>query len=361
MTGSSLPPHDMPLDTVLVTGPTGLLGHALVTALLERGTEVRALVRDEHRARQVLPDRPGLRLVPGDVTDVSGFASRLRGCDAVFHLAAYFREYYQPHADVDLLMRTNVRAVHELLHAAAETGVPTVVHTSSTGALAPDPARGPADEDTPNGSADQRHAYRASKVRAEQVVADFTARYAEHGVRVPMVLPGWMWGPGDSGPTSAGRLFLAVATGQVRALPRVGNHLVDARDVADALVAAALRGRPGRRYIAAGRWHTLAEISAGIVRAAGSGTVPRQIPAGTALGLAALAETAARFSGRTPVATRTGIRTLMEGHHARFSSTRATRELGVTFRPLHQTLADQAAWHRVRGQLPLDAAPAGRR
>ncbi|KUN94861.1 NAD-dependent epimerase/dehydratase family protein [Streptomyces caeruleatus] len=353
--------QDAPLGTAVVTGATGLLGNALVTALLERGTEVRAIVRDEQRARTLLPDHPALRLIAGDVTDVSGFGPHLRGADAVFHLAAYFREYYQPDADTGLLMRTNVTAVRDLLYAAAECGVPTVVHTSSTGALAPDPERGPADEDTANGSPDQRHAYRASKVRAEQVVAEFTERFVTHGVRVPMVLPGWMWGPGDQGPTSAGRLFLAVATGQVRALPRVGNHVVDARDVAQVMLRAALRGRPGRRYIAAGGWHTLEEVCTGIVRSTGTGTVPRAVPPAAAMVAATVMEARARLTGRAPVATRTGVRTLREGHHARFSSLRAARELGATFRPLEQTLADQAAWHRSRGQLPPARVSAGRR
>ncbi|MEU2234375.1 NAD-dependent epimerase/dehydratase family protein [Streptomyces vietnamensis] len=355
-------PGDAALRTAVVTGPTGLLGTAVVTALLDRGTEVRAVVRDEERARRVLPAHPGLRIVRGDVTDVPGFAAALSGADAVFHLAAYFREYYQPNADRELLLRTNVTAVEELLRAAADSGVRTVVHTSSTGALDPDAHRGrPADESTPNGSPDQPHAYRASKVRAEAVVRAFTERQGPDGVRVPMVLPGWMWGPGDQAPTSAGRLFLAVASGAIRALPRVGNHVVDARDVAGALIAAALRGESGRRYVVAGSWHSLDEICRGIVRAAGTGTVPRPIPAAVAHGVAGLAEAKARLTGGAPVATRTGIRTLTEGDRARFSSERARRELGVVFRPLEQTLADQAAWHRSHRQLPADAAPSGRR
>ena len=41
---------------VLVTGATGKVGHAIASALLERGDEVRALVRDPRRAVGVLPD-----------------------------------------------------------------------------------------------------------------------------------------------------------------------------------------------------------------------------------------------------------------------------------------------------------------
>ena len=39
---------------VLVTGATGKVGHAVASALLERGDEVRALVRDPERAPALL-------------------------------------------------------------------------------------------------------------------------------------------------------------------------------------------------------------------------------------------------------------------------------------------------------------------
>ncbi|MFF8832812.1 NAD-dependent epimerase/dehydratase family protein [Streptomyces sp. NPDC015131] len=341
---------------VLVTGATGLLGHAVVDRLLAAGSEVTALVRDRERARALLPDHPGLRLVTGDITEPGSYRAALRGTDAVIHTAAYFREYYGPGHDLRRLYRTNVGAVEDLLRAAVDAGVPTVVHTSSIAVLGGGDTRAPADEDTPNGAPGRGNHYRASKILAERVVSAFGER---HGLRVPMVLPAWMWGPGDAGPTSAGRLFRAVAAGSVRALPAAGNHVVDARDVADACVAAAVRGAAGRRYIVGGRWHPLHEICAAVVRAAGTGTVPRRMPRGAAMPLAALLEWGARARGREPVATRTGMRALLDGHHRRVSSARARRELGVAFRPLEETVTDQAGWHREHRRSP-GAGPARR-
>ena len=45
----------MPAVRVLVTGATGKVGHAVARALVERGDDVRALVRDPGRAASVLP------------------------------------------------------------------------------------------------------------------------------------------------------------------------------------------------------------------------------------------------------------------------------------------------------------------
>ncbi|MEV7522459.1 NAD-dependent epimerase/dehydratase family protein [Streptomyces sp. NPDC091371] len=342
------------LGAVMVTGATGLLGHAVVARLLAAGSEVTAVVRDVERAQALLPIHPALRLVTGDVTDIDSYAGALRGMDAVIHTAAYFREYYQPGRDLDLLHRTNVDAVEELLKAAVDAEVPTVVQTSSIAVLGGGDVRRPADEHTPNGNPATGNHYRASKIRAERLIARFGARY---GLRVPLVLPGWMWGPGDSGPTSAGRLFLAVARGEIKALPAAGNHVVDARDAAAVCVSAAALGTGGRRYIAGGSWYPLHEICAAVVRATGTGTVPRKLPSSAAMTLASVLEWQARVRGVPPVATRTGMRTLLEGHHRRVSSARAVSELGATFRPLEQTVADQAAWLRARRELP--AATAG--
>ncbi|MFG2337345.1 NAD-dependent epimerase/dehydratase family protein [Streptomyces yangpuensis] len=339
---------------VLVTGATGLLGHAVVARLLAAGTEVTAVVRDTGRARRLLPDCPQLRLVAGDVNDVDSYAGALPGMDAVIHTAAYFREYHQPGHDLDLLYRTNVDAVGALLRAAVDAGVPTVVQTSSIAVLGSGDRHAPADEDTPNGDPSRGNHYRASKIRAERATVRFAERY---GLRVPLVLPAWMWGPGDAGPTSAGRLFLAVARSGIKALPAAGNHLVDARDVAAVCVAAAAPGAGGGRWIAGGSWYPLHEICAAVVRATGSGTVPRRLPVPAAMPVASALEWRAKVRKVAPVATRTGMRALLEGHHRRVSSARAVRELGVSFRPLEQTVADQAAWHRAQGQLP-DATPA---
>ncbi|NYI05364.1 NAD-dependent epimerase/dehydratase family protein [Allostreptomyces psammosilenae] len=342
----------------LVTGATGLLGSNIVRALLERGAErVTAVVRDPARARDLLPDDPRLKLVAGDVNDIDGFRDELSDLDAVFHCAAYFREYYQPAADTALLMRTNVDAVEKLLHASAKAGVRVLVHTSSTGALSTTAGTGPLDEDTPNVRPGHENAYQDSKARSEEVIARFLQ--TEDRLRVPIVNPAWMWGPGDAAPTSAGRLFLAIAGGTMRALPSAGNHAVDARDVADGCLRAAEVGVSGRRYVFGGRFVTMEELATAIDAATGCG-VPRVLPARVVLAAAGLMEFRGRITNTTPVATRAGVRTLIEGTKRRVSSARVERELGITFRPFKETITDLADWYREHGFLNGGAGTAAR-
>jgi len=333
-----------PLQRVLVTGATGLLGGHVVRQLLDGGSAVTAVVRDPERARALLPGHDRLTVLQGDIRDPGALAPSLPGHTAVIHTAAYFREYYAPGGhDPALLTATNVDAVTGLLDAAAAAGVPVVVHTSSIGTLGTRPDGRPSDEDTPEGRGTRANGYYVSKLRSEEAVRAFGA---ERGVRVPIVLPGWMWGPGDAGPTSAGRLFASVAEGRLGGVPRAGNHVVDARDVADACVRAAAKGEHARRYIVAGDWVPLPEVCRIAARALGVAP-PREVPARLALLMAALLETGGRLRGGTPTATREGVRALLEGDRRRVTSARAERELGVEFRPLERTLRDQADWHRT--------------
>lgn len=334
---------------VLVTGATGLLGSNVTTALLASGTEVTALVRSAERARRLLHEDERLRIVQGDITRVNSLSDSLRGVSAVIHTAAYFREYYEPGGhDPARLQQVNVDAVEHLVQAAADAGVPVVVHTSSATAIGTRPGGPPSDEDTAPDADWERNGYRASKIRADRLILGWPESW---GVRVPIIVPAWMWGPGDAAPTASGRLFLAVARGQLSAVPRAGSHVVDARDVAAAAIRAITAGAHARRYIVTGAWQPLAAITREIASATGA-RPPREVPAATAMAGAAALELSARLRRRDPAATRAGTRVLLEGSRQHLTAQRAERELGATFRSLSQTIADEAAWYRGNGMLP---------
>jgi len=223
-----------------------------------------------------------------------------------------------------------------------------MVHISSATTIGTRAGGRPSDEGTPADTGWERNGYRASKIRAELVIQAWSER---DGVRVPIIVPAWMWGPGDAAPTASGRLFLAVARGELRAVPRVGSQIVDARDVAAAAVRAITTGAHGRRYTVAGGWHPLSAITRQIAVAAGV-PAPREVPAAMAMAGATVMELAARLRRRNPAATRAGTRVLLEGSRQRLTSQRAERELGVTFRPLQATIGDEADWYRSHGTLP---------
>ncbi|HEX6754717.1 MAG TPA: NAD-dependent epimerase/dehydratase family protein [Mycobacteriales bacterium] len=330
---------------IVVTGATGLLGSNVVARLLADGVEVVAFVRDKTKADRTLPASDRLSIVVGDVTDVDSVVPALPGADAVVHTAAYFREYYGPDVDEDLMERTNVEAVTRLLRAAVEGSVPAFVHVSSTGVLPDGTEEGPADEDAPLAPTSGSNRYFASKVHSELAVREFRR---QHQLAVAVVRPGWMWGPGDTGPTSSGSLFLSIARGRLRAIPDVGRYAVDARDVADACVSAV--GRSGT-WIVGGRRHRLIDICTEVAAATGAAP-PRPVPPAAAIVGAAALEAVARVRRRPTAASRRGARALIGGDRRWMSSARAEKDLGVKFRPLADTVRDEAAWFAGEGRLP---------
>jgi NADH dehydrogenase len=114
---------------ILVTGATGTVGQALVPKLLERGDEVRVLVRDPRKLGRL---RVEVRIALGDLTELADprvVRQALRGVDTVVHLAAAIRD--QPQAPVEEL---NGLATARLLHACEASGVGRFVFFSAIGA-----------------------------------------------------------------------------------------------------------------------------------------------------------------------------------------------------------------------------------
>lgn len=70
---------------VLVTGATGYVGGRLVPKLLERGHDVRVIVRDHHRLDDV-PWRDVVDIVEGDLVDQAAVARAVEGQDVVYYL-----------------------------------------------------------------------------------------------------------------------------------------------------------------------------------------------------------------------------------------------------------------------------------
>ena len=69
---------------ILVTGATGLVGHAIAKKLAAKGETVTALVRDPDAAARKLS---GVSLVRGDIVDPASLAPAMRDVELVFHAA----------------------------------------------------------------------------------------------------------------------------------------------------------------------------------------------------------------------------------------------------------------------------------
>jgi nucleoside-diphosphate-sugar epimerase len=335
----------MSTPIAFVTGSTGLLGNNLVRLLIQRGFTVRALARSREKAEKQFAGLP-VDVVIGDMTAVSAFAERLTGTDILFHAAAYYRDSYKGGSHLKEALETNVNGTTALLEAAHRAGIRRCVYTSSIAVLDAPPGV-PIDETMSRSLADADPYYK-SKILAEQALQRFLASHPDFWAA--MVLPGWMHGPGDIGPTSAGQMTLDFLAGRLHGAAPAGFSVVDARDAALALIAAAEHGRRGERYLAAGRSMTMAEIQLLLEKVSGVKASIQPVPFAVLFPVAVFSE-AWGWLTKKPVLLSWASVKLMHRERGRthFDSSKSERELNLHFRPAEETLADEVAWYRQNG------------
>src|SRR5262245_29893111 len=128
------------MKPALVTGASGFLGWHVARILIERGYQVRAMVRTGSRV-----DGLDLETVTGDLRDAESLQRAVSGCGLVFHVAADYRLWAK---DPRELYRSNVDGTHHLLEAARAARVERIVYTSTVGCIGI-PHNGIGDEDSP--------------------------------------------------------------------------------------------------------------------------------------------------------------------------------------------------------------------
>ncbi len=131
-------------QSILITGGTGSLGHALVAEILQRFPKIQRLVifsRDELKQYEMAhkfseQQYPALRYFIGDVRDRSRLKRALRGIDTVIHAAAL---KHVPAAEYNPMefIHTNVLGAENLIEACVDAGVKKVVSLSTDKAAAP--------------------------------------------------------------------------------------------------------------------------------------------------------------------------------------------------------------------------------
>ena len=330
------------MEYAFVTGATGLLGNNVVHALLKRNIKVKALVRSVEKAKKQFGNLP-VEFVEGDILNVDAFSHALHGCDALFHTAAYFRDSYKGGKHWQKLYDTNVIGTERLLQAAYAAGIRRAVHTSSIAVLKGN--RDQVIDETMSRNESEADDYYLSKIMSEQKVQEFLLQHPD--MFITMVLPGWMFGPGDIGPTSSGQFLLDFVGKKLPGVLPGSFSVVDARDVAEHQLAAITRGRSGERYLAAGNHMDMSSIFQALSSVSGVKAPERKVPLFMLRIIALIYEAYYRIT-KKPVLISTSTVKLMEQEQGRthFSHHKSLRELECKFRPVAETLADTLDWYR---------------
>lgn len=163
---------------ILITGATGYIGLALIRRMPDAHEPI-AMVRESSRTELLPPD---IETVNGDITDKGSVQSALKGVDAIAHLAGVnpgSKNSKQVVSEVDeeTFIGVNVEGTKNIIEAATESNISSLVYTSTTNAH-------------PDVSYDYESMYVDTKSRGGDIVADSSLDYT-------IVHPTYVMGPYD--------------------------------------------------------------------------------------------------------------------------------------------------------------------
>jgi len=259
------------------------------------------------------------------------------GCELVYHVAGVNSHCPE---DPRRLWQVNVAGAREVVLAAAGAGIGRVVMTSSAAVIGEAPGT--------VGTEDSPHRgwflslYERSKLVGEQAA---TRAAAERDVELVTVHPTSVHGPPRV--RGNGAILIAYANRRLRAFVDTHISIVDVRDVVDAHLSAAERGRPGRRYLLSAPAITSSEALEMLVAASGVRYPVWFMPRGLARGVATVVDLGLRARRRRSPVCRARVETLLHGH--RYDGTRAARELGVSYTPPAEIFRRTIAWATDQG------------
>ena len=182
------------MTKILITGATGFIGSHLTELFVEKGFNVVAFDRyNPNNHWGWLEDseyKNDIEVILGDIRDYDSVSKAMKGCDAVFHLAALIGlpySYVSPLAYI----RTNVEGAYNVLEAAKNLELQQVLITSTsetygTAQYTPIDEKHPLVGQSP---------YSASKIAADQLAISY---YRSFELPVKIVRPFNTYGPRQS-------------------------------------------------------------------------------------------------------------------------------------------------------------------
>jgi len=324
-----------------VTGASGHVGGNLVRELIDRGYEVRALVRNDKRALEGLE----IEQVKGNLLDSSSLEPLMADCDVIFHSAA-FVAVEKIHEET--MRKINVDGTKAVAEAAIKAEVPRMIHFSSVHALSQQPTNVPLTEGRPLVNDPKAAPYDRTKAAAQRVLL----ATREQGLNVSMLHPTGIIGPNDFKPSRMGQVLSDIANGKMPFALNNGFNWVDVRDVCRSAVNCVDSGRDGQNYLLPGVWASMPELSNMVHQVTGNRTHYATMPFWTAYLALPFASIKSKITGQRPSFSKGSLHALAV-QCKEIPGTLAREEIGHQTRPLEETIADTVNWLREHGKVSV--------
>ncbi len=334
-----------PHAPVLVTGAGGYVASWLVKGLLEAGHTVHGTVRDpskqsglEHLHAMSAQNQGRLKLFKADLLDAGSFDAAMQGCELVMHTASPFVMSGFTDAN-EALVRPALEGTRNVLESVNRcASVKRVVLTSSEVAIFGDniDARqvsgGVLNETHWNTTSSVDHQpYPYSKVVAEKEAWAIQSKQSRWDLVT--INPGLVLGPSLTRSSASSSLVVIkqlVDGTMFPGAPALDMGVVDVRDVAQAHIKAGYTPGAHGRYAISSADTTPLQMGRILRRKYGSKYLFPFMQAPKPL-----VWLIAPFIGLTRK-----FVTLNVGHPVRFDTSKSRKELGLSYRPLEQTVCD---------------------
>lgn len=331
-------------ERVAVTGAAGFIGTHVVETLLRRGYRVRGTVRDasdeaktEHLRRAAKDIGGELELASADLLVPGSFDDALRDCSHVCHVASSVRlTAKDPQREiVDVAVRGTLNVLDGVEAAGCARRV--VLASSIAAVIDQDkPLDHVFDEDDWNDSATVEDTpYPLSKVMAERAAWDrVESRTVDAGYDLVTINPTLVLGPMRARVhrRSSPAFIVSLMSGQFPLIPNLGFGVVDVRDVAEGIVRVLEREDAGGRHILDNGHMTLVDMAAVLRRTHPDSRTPRRRMPDPLMYVVAMFDKRMTWSF---LRRNLGVR-------RRIDNGKSRRDLGLSYRPLEETLRDTA-------------------
>ena len=320
---------------IMLTGATGFIGSELVTKLCEQGNCLHVLCRSSSNAEHLI--KPNIKLFRGDILDPQSIAKCMDGCEQIYHLAAYAKNYAK---SPSTFFKYNEDAVRTILSLSLKHKVKKILVMSTSMTFGPS-NNYPVNEKSTR-TMQPLTFYEASKIRAEKTISAFLGK----GLEIITVNPTRLFGPGlITEGNSVTKMIQLYLSGKFRLILGSGNAIGNyafISDVVDGCINAMNKGRDAEKYILGGEnlsynkfFYVVRELSRKKYRMI-------HVPVKAGLLLGSIEELLSKISNHYPQITPAWVRTFALDWA--FSSEKAISEIDYRITPFNKALSETLSW-----------------
>ena len=320
---------------ILVTGASGFIGASVIQVLCNQGFQVCCLVRSTSNIQRI--EHLNWQRFEGDTLDYNSVVKAMRGCDGIIHLAG--TSDWNKISSKDM-WSSIVNGTKNVFKAAKSEGCRRAVFVSSMSAVNGSNSPELMNETTPCSLPKNEPAF--EYVRAKQTSEKNCLGLSDNNFKVIIVNPPETYGPNDINLITAKNL-IDLYSSKPTLVPKGGSLIGHVDDVAQGIVAAYVKGRAGERYILGGEntdFFNLVTTLFNILEE------DRRIIVVPTFLMRTLTKICVKLNLTLPY---NPIIIPYATRYWYFDTSKASKELGIEFRNLRETLKPTVAWLKEAG------------